>query len=53
MPRFDTPQPISVILEFDIGSARISAGKRTDTVVEVLPATAPPRPTCGPPSRRR
>ncbi|PKV83860.1 DUF4097 family beta strand repeat-containing protein [Streptomyces sp. TLI_146] len=37
MPRFDTPQPISVILEFDIGSARISAGKRTDTVVEVLP----------------
>ncbi|MEU4347722.1 DUF4097 family beta strand repeat-containing protein [Streptomyces sp. NPDC023838] len=37
MPRFDTPQPISVILEFDIGSARISAGERTDTVVEVLP----------------
>lgn len=37
MPTFDTPEPISVILEFDIGSARIVAGKRTDTVVEVLP----------------
>jgi hypothetical protein len=37
MPNFDTPEPISVILEFDIGSARITAGERTDTVVEVLP----------------
>ncbi|GAA4562472.1 DUF4097 family beta strand repeat-containing protein [Planotetraspora kaengkrachanensis] len=37
MPIFDTPEPISVILEFDIGSARIVAGDRTDTVVEVLP----------------
>ncbi|MEU9117803.1 DUF4097 family beta strand repeat-containing protein [Streptomyces sp. NPDC048483] len=38
MPNFDTPDPISVTLEFDIGSARIIAGKRTDTVVEVLPS---------------
>ncbi|WP_380279351.1 DUF4097 domain-containing protein [Kitasatospora purpeofusca] len=38
MPSFDTPNPISVTLEFDIGSARITAAKRTDTVVEVRPA---------------
>jgi hypothetical protein len=38
MPSFDTPEPISVTLEFDIGSARITASKRTDTVVEVLPS---------------
>lgn len=40
MPDFDTPEPISVTLEFDIGSARITASKRTDTVVEVLPSDA-------------
>ncbi|MDH6125473.1 DUF4097 family beta strand repeat-containing protein [Kitasatospora sp. GP82] len=38
MPSFDTPEPISVTLEFDIGSARITASGRTDTVVEVLPS---------------
>lgn len=38
MPRYETPTPISVTLEFDIGSARLTAGPRTDTVVEVLPA---------------
>jgi DUF4097 and DUF4098 domain-containing protein YvlB len=38
MPSFDTPEPISVTLEFDTGSARITASKRTDTVVEVLPS---------------
>ncbi|UQI46886.1 DUF4097 domain-containing protein [Streptomyces sp. HU2014] len=37
MPTFDTPGPISATLEFDIGSARITAGERADTVVEVLP----------------
>ncbi|WP_338784803.1 DUF4097 family beta strand repeat-containing protein [Streptomyces sp. DG1A-41] len=37
MPAFDTPEPISAILELDAGAARITAGKRTDTVVEVLP----------------
>ncbi|MGW2052386.1 DUF4097 family beta strand repeat-containing protein [Streptomyces sp. NPDC001840] len=37
MPTFDTPEPISATLEFDVGSVRISASKRTDTVVEVLP----------------
>ncbi|MFE6865437.1 DUF4097 domain-containing protein [Kitasatospora sp. NPDC057692] len=37
MPSFDTPNPISATLEFDIGSVRITASKRTDTVVEVRP----------------
>ncbi|GAU68123.1 hypothetical protein SSP35_06_02110 [Streptomyces sp. NBRC 110611] len=37
MPKFDTPEPVSVTLEFEVGSARIVASKRTDTVVEVLP----------------
>ncbi|MFG2830821.1 DUF4097 domain-containing protein [Streptomyces sp. NPDC048434] len=40
MPAFETPEPISVSLEFDLGRARITAGKRTDTVVEVRPADA-------------
>ncbi|MEW9528205.1 DUF4097 domain-containing protein [Microbispora sp. NPDC049125] len=38
MPVFDTPGPITVILEFDVGSARITAGDRAGTVVEVTPA---------------
>ncbi|MFJ2778926.1 MULTISPECIES: DUF4097 family beta strand repeat-containing protein [unclassified Kitasatospora] len=38
MPTFDTPDAISAILEFDIGSVRIIASKRIDTVVEVRPA---------------
>ncbi|WP_331767100.1 DUF4097 family beta strand repeat-containing protein [Embleya sp. NBC_00896] len=37
MPGFDTPEPISATLEFEVGSARIIASKRTDTVVEVSP----------------
>ncbi|MFF2042252.1 DUF4097 domain-containing protein [Kitasatospora sp. NPDC058170] len=37
MPTFDTPEPITATLEFDMGSARIIAGKRLDTVVEVIP----------------
>lgn len=38
MPTFDTPQPISVTLEFPVGEVRIVASKRTDTVVEVQPS---------------
>ncbi|MBL1100177.1 DUF4097 family beta strand repeat-containing protein [Streptomyces coffeae] len=38
MPTFDTPEPVSASLEFDMGSVRIIASKRTDTVVEVLPS---------------
>ncbi|MGW1377831.1 DUF4097 family beta strand repeat-containing protein [Streptomyces sp. NPDC002446] len=37
MPIFDTPEPLSATLEFDIASVRIIASKRTDTVVEVVP----------------
>jgi DUF4097 and DUF4098 domain-containing protein YvlB len=37
MPSFDTPGPISAILEFDIGSVQIVAAQRQDTVVVVLP----------------
>uniref|UniRef100_UPI002F917E80 DUF4097 family beta strand repeat-containing protein n=1 Tax=Streptomyces atratus TaxID=1893 RepID=UPI002F917E80 len=37
MPAFETPEPISATFELEVGTARITAGKRTDTVVEVLP----------------
>ncbi|MFE7777300.1 DUF4097 domain-containing protein [Streptomyces sp. NPDC057445] len=38
MPSYETAEPITVTLEFDIGNVRITASKRTDTVVEVLPS---------------
>ncbi|MCX4970665.1 DUF4097 family beta strand repeat-containing protein [Streptomyces sp. NBC_00654] len=38
MPSFETPGPITATVELDFGTARITAGKRTDTVVEVLPS---------------
>ncbi|MDJ0345155.1 DUF4097 family beta strand repeat-containing protein [Streptomyces sp. H10-C2] len=38
MPTFDTLEPISATLDLQIGSVRITASKRTDTVVEVLPS---------------
>ncbi|MFJ8434522.1 DUF4097 family beta strand repeat-containing protein [Kitasatospora sp. NPDC094019] len=37
MPSFDTPSPIRATLRFDIGSVRIAAAKRADTLVEVRP----------------
>ncbi|MFC5664749.1 DUF4097 domain-containing protein [Kitasatospora misakiensis] len=37
MPSFDTPEPIRATLRFDIGAVRVTAAKRTDTVVEVRP----------------
>jgi Toastrack DUF4097 len=37
MPKFDTPNPVSVILELGVGAIRIDAGDRADTVVEVAP----------------
>ncbi|MFI9330663.1 DUF4097 family beta strand repeat-containing protein [Kitasatospora sp. NPDC052868] len=40
MPTFDTPEPITATLEFEMGTARITAGKRLDTVVEVIPTVA-------------
>lgn len=38
MPRFETPQPISVALELAVGTVRIAASDRADTVVEVRPS---------------
>jgi DUF4097 and DUF4098 domain-containing protein YvlB len=38
MPDFETPEPISVTLEFGVGSVRIAASDRTDTVVQVRPS---------------
>ncbi|MEU6984665.1 DUF4097 family beta strand repeat-containing protein [Streptomyces sp. NPDC046324] len=38
MPTFETPEPLSATVEIEIGRARIVAGKRTDTVVEVVPS---------------
>ncbi|MGW1001410.1 DUF4097 family beta strand repeat-containing protein [Streptomyces sp. NPDC002520] len=37
MPEFDTPQPILATIELNVGSVRIAASDRTDTVVEVRP----------------
>jgi hypothetical protein len=38
MPTFDTPEPISVTVEFGVGDLRIVASDRTDTMVEVRPS---------------
>jgi DUF4097 and DUF4098 domain-containing protein YvlB len=38
MPTFETPEPLSATVETEIGRARIIAGERTDTVVEVTPS---------------
>ncbi|MGR6321438.1 DUF4097 family beta strand repeat-containing protein [Micromonospora soli] len=38
MPTFETPEPISVTLEFGVGHVRIIASDRADTVVEVRPS---------------
>ena len=37
MPRYDTPRPISVVIDIPVGDVRIAGGDRTDTVVEVRP----------------
>lgn len=39
MPRFQTPEPITATLDFD-GDARIIAGDRHDTLVEITPRDA-------------
>ncbi|MCS0635534.1 DUF4097 family beta strand repeat-containing protein [Streptomyces sp. LP05-1] len=38
MPSYETPGPITAILQFEVGKVRIVAGERPDTVVEVLPS---------------
>ena len=37
MPNFDTPQPITAVVEIAAGSVRLVASDRDDTVVEVRP----------------
>ncbi|MGA2836759.1 MAG: DUF4097 family beta strand repeat-containing protein [Acidimicrobiales bacterium] len=37
MPTFDTPEPISVAVEFGVGDLQVAASDRVDTVVEVEP----------------
>ncbi|MFI6084918.1 DUF4097 family beta strand repeat-containing protein [Streptomyces sp. NPDC051217] len=39
MPSFDTPEPITVNLQLDIGTVEIVAGDRGDTVVDVRPSS--------------
>ncbi|MGW7532331.1 DUF4097 family beta strand repeat-containing protein [Amycolatopsis sp. NPDC054798] len=38
MPKFDTPEPISVTVDLGVGHVRFAASDRTDTVVEVRPS---------------
>jgi DUF4097 and DUF4098 domain-containing protein YvlB len=38
MPTFDTPESITVTLEIGVADVRITAGQRTDTVVDVRPS---------------
>jgi hypothetical protein len=40
MPTFQTPEPISVTVEIEVGDIRIVASERTDTTVEVRPSDA-------------
>ncbi|CAL9392100.1 hypothetical protein SUDANB176_01284 [Streptomyces sp. enrichment culture] len=40
MQKFDTPTPVSVVLDIPAGHVRFIAADRTDTTVEVLPADA-------------
>ncbi|WP_026423266.1 DUF4097 family beta strand repeat-containing protein [Actinokineospora inagensis] len=38
MPKFDTPEAISLVVELGVGDVRITASDRGDTVVEVRPS---------------
>lgn len=38
MPTFDTPDPISVVLDLSVGDVRATASERADTRVEVRPS---------------
>lgn len=40
MPTFETPGPISLVLELQIGAAHLIAGDRVDTIVAVSPSDA-------------
>lgn len=40
MQKFDTPAPVSAVLDIPAGRIRLIAADRTDTTVEILPANA-------------
>ena len=40
MQKFDTPTPVSAVLDIPSGSVRFIAADRADTTVEILPADA-------------
>ncbi|MDT0465008.1 DUF4097 family beta strand repeat-containing protein [Streptomyces gibsoniae] len=40
MQKFDTPAPVSAVLDIPAGRIRIVAGERADSTVEILPADA-------------
>jgi Putative adhesin len=40
MSHFETPQPISVVLELRVANVRVAAGERADTIVRVRPSDA-------------
>ncbi|MGE5137315.1 MAG: DUF4097 family beta strand repeat-containing protein [Gemmatimonadota bacterium] len=40
MPSFDTPEPITAVIDLQLGDIRIIASDRTDTVVDVRPSDA-------------
>ena len=40
MPTFDTPQPISAVIDVVSGEVRVTASERADTVVDVQPTDA-------------
>jgi Putative adhesin len=40
MSHFETPEPISVVLELRVADVRVAAGERADTIVEVRPSDA-------------
>ena len=43
MPHFETPEPISVVLELRLADIRVVAGDRADTIVEVRPSDSSKR----------
>ena len=38
MPTFDTPEPISAVVDLVVGDVRITASDRDDTAVEIRPS---------------
>jgi len=43
MSHFETPQPISVVLELRVADVRVAASERADTIVEVRPSDSSKR----------